>query len=686
MVLAELRQPVSRLSGIGPAKAKDFAKLGVRSIADLLQLAPRDYEDRKTRRTFRDAYTTEYANTEAEIVAHDFVGYGAKRTLKVDLDDGTGTASLLCFGRNFLQRQLPVGTRVRVAGVFRVRYGTLQSSSFLFEPAEGPVREFDSIVPIYPLAGALRQGDIRNAVRQSVGRFCSLISDDVPAGIRTRRSLRTTPQAVSTLHEPSELSDVPAARTSLAYRELFYLQLRVARQALNRAVDTGTPLRLPQTLQRRAEQRLPFRLTEDQAAALTEITADIAAASPMSRLLQGDVGSGKTLVALLSALPCVELGLQVAFLAPTELLARQHADTASDLLSPLGIHVALLSGSVSRAQRRPLIEAIAAGRAQIVVGTHAIFTSDVTFRALRLVIIDEQHRFGVLQRLAATQKGSETPDVLLMTATPIPRTLALTVFGDMHVSTIKTMPPGRKPVVTHLARHGNEQKVYDWVERELRKGRQAYFVYPLIEESESLELKDAMSTYAELSDHVFADFRLGLIHSRLGEEEKRTTMEAFKTGELDILVATSVVEVGVDVPNATCMVVEHAERFGLAALHQLRGRVGRGEHQSYAFFIYSPDLTEDGKKRLRTMLEQSDGFALAEEDLKIRGPGDFAGIRQSGYLRLRIADLATDLNVLADAREDAFALLEEDPGLISAENASIRSTLEQLDEEDPALI
>lgn len=685
MVLAELKQPVSRLPGIGPAKAKDLAKLGVRTLSDLLQLAPREYEDRKTPRSFRDAYTAEYANTEAKILAHDFVGFGKKRTLKVLLDDGTGTAALLCFGRNFLARQLPVGGRIRVAGPFRVRYGELQSSTFVFEPADQPSREFGAIVGVYPLAGNLHQGDLRNAVRHSLAKHCSLLADDVPDAFRRRRSLDATPTSLTQLHAPDERGNVAAARTSLAYRELFYLQLRVARQALRRAGETREPVRLPLTLRRRAEGRLPFELTEDQVQALDEIAADVGSAMPMSRLLQGDVGSGKTLVALLSALPCIELGYQVAFLAPTELLARQHAETAANLLTPLGINVALLSGSVGKSQRKPLVESVATGSAQLVVGTHAIFTEEVRFRSLRLVIIDEQHRFGVLQRLAASQKG-ETPDVLLMTATPIPRTLALTVFGDMRVSTIRTMPPGRKPVITHLARHGNEQKVYDWIRKELVRGRQAYFVYPLIEESESLRLKDAESTYEELRTKVFSDFRLGLIHSRLGEEEKRTTMQAFKEGAVDILVATSVVEVGVDVPNATCMVVEHAERFGLAALHQLRGRVGRGEHQSYAFFVYSPDLTEDGKRRLRTMLEQSDGFALAEEDLKIRGPGDFAGVRQSGYLRLRIADLTTDLDLLAAAREDAFSLLNDDAGLLQPEHAPVRDTLSQLDSEEPALI
>jgi ATP-dependent DNA helicase RecG len=368
-------------------------------------------------------------------------------------------------------------------------------------------------------------------------------------------------------------------------------------------------------------------------------------------------------------------------MAPTELLARQHAQTAARLLEPLGVRLAFLSGNVEDRARRPILAALKSGEVDLVLGTQALFSDDVEYKRLRLAVVDEQHRFGVLQRVALSRKGP-VPDLLMMTATPIPRTLALTVFGDLEVSAIRTMPVGRKPIVTHLARSGNEARVYDFVRRLLEAGRQAYFVYPLISESESAqpsraELKNAEAMAERLEKETYPEFKVGLIHSRLKEEDKRATMEAFSKGELSVLVATSVVEVGVDVPNAAAMVIEHAERFGLAALHQLRGRVGRGSEQSYCFLVYSAEVTEDAKARLKAMLESSDGFKLAEEDLRIRGPGAIAGTEQSGYLRLSIADPLRDAAVLEEARAEAFAMLEADPGLLSPDNATVRQVLDR---------
>jgi ATP-dependent DNA helicase RecG len=364
-------------------------------------------------------------------------------------------------------------------------------------------------------------------------------------------------------------------------------------------------------------------------------------------------------------------------MAPTELLARQHADTAARLFEHAGcnVKVAFLSGSVAPAARKPLVDAVANGTVDLVVGTHAVFTESVRFSNLRYAIVDEQQRFGVLQRLALLEKARQ-PDLLLMTATPIPRTLALTVFGDMKVSTIRTMPHGRKPVETHLARQPNERKVYDFVRRELSRGKQAYFVYPVIDDTGKLDLKDAESMWKRLSEDIYPDYAVGLVHSRVREDEKSATMEQFRTGAIDVLVATSVVEVGVDVPNATCMVVDHAERFGLSALHQLRGRVGRGAEQSYCFLVYDDDLTDIAKDRLKILHATTDGFRIAEEDLRIRGPGDIAGTEQSGYLRFRAANLALDMEIMNRARDDAFDILEKDPHLDSGDNRVIRDAIE----------
>jgi ATP-dependent DNA helicase RecG len=470
------------------------------------------------------------------------------------------------------------------------------------------------------------------------------------------------------------VEELASARASLIFEELFYFQVAVARRAMRRR-EVQVERRAPQgLLKRRLIERLPFELTSGQVEAAAEIAADMASPRPMARLLQGDVGSGKTLVAFLACLDAIEAGGQAAIMAPTELLARQHAVTAARYLEPLGVRLAFLSGNVEDAARKPLLSALKAGDVDLVLGTQALFSDEVEYRSLRLTVVDEQHRFGVLQRLALARKGP-LPDLLLMTATPIPRTLALTVFGDLSISAIRTMPPGRKPIVTHLARAGNEARVYEFVRRLLAAGRQAYFVYPLIGESEKLELKNAIAMEERLAKETYPEFKVGLIHSRLKEDEKKATMDAFVRGELSVLVATSVVEVGVDVPNAAAMVVEHAERFGLAALHQLRGRVGRGSEQSYCFLVFSQEVTEEGKSRLKAMLGTNDGFVLAEEDLRIRGPGEIAGTEQSGYLRLSIADPIRDALVLEEARAEAFAILESDPGLLAPHNAPIREVL-----------
>jgi len=443
-------------------------------------------------------------------------------------------------------------------------------------------------------------------------------------------------------------------------------------------------------------ERLPFALTGGQQSAIEEINCDMSGGYPMARLLQGDVGSGKTLVSFLAALRVAESGGQAAIMAPTELLARQHADNASRLLEPLGLRIAFLTGNIKAAGRRELLQNLAAGKIDIAVGTHALFSQDVEYKNLCLVVVDEQHRFGVTQRALIMAKGAvldvpaETqpgavagsvrryvPHLLMMSATPIPRTLALTVFGDMDVSVISDMPPGRKPVKTHLAKESSEDRVYDFVRRELLAGHQAYFVYPLIQGGDESDLKDAVSMADRLATEIFPDFPAALIHSRLGEDEKRQTMEKFRANEIKILAATSVVEVGVDVPNATCMVIEHAERFGLSALHQLRGRVGRGADQSYCFLVYSEEPGDDGVARLKVMLENNDGFVIAEEDLKLRGPGQIVGTAQSGYFSLGLANPIRDAKELARARDDAFAILEADPDPLLENHRIIIRVLEE---------
>lgn len=672
--LRELNQSVTMLRGAGKAVAERLAKLGVFSVADLLLHYPRDYDDRSIRLTFASARSEGRVHTAAVVLAHEWFGYGRMRTLKIRVADESGEAVLVCFNRPFLEKSLPVGAKILVTGTFRFRYGELQSSSFEAERLDGDVLPKEGILPVYPATDGLQQGSLRALARRALVEYGARLEDELPPALTARKGLLSKREALRGIHFPRNAEELAEARKTLIFEELFYFQLAVARRAQKRREETRSRRTVEGRLRKRLIERLPYALTADQAAAVEEIVGDMAGPHPMARLLQGDVGSGKTLVAFLAALEAIEAGGQAALMAPTELLARQHAENAAKLLEPLGVRLAFLSGNVEDAARPPLLAALKRGEVDFVLGTQALFSDEVEYHELRLAVVDEQHRFGVLQRLALSRKGP-LPDLLMMTATPIPRTLALTVFGDLAVSTIRTMPPGRKPVITHLARTGNESKVYEFVRRELLAGRQAYFVYPLIGESERLELKNAETMFERLAREIYPEFRVGLIHSRLKEEEKRETMAAFKRGEISLLVATSVVEVGVDVPNASAIVIEHAERFGLAALHQLRGRVGRGEAQSYCFLVYGENLSADARSRLKAMLETSDGFALAEEDLKIRGPGELAGTAQSGYLRLSIADPIRDARILEEARAEAFSLVAEDPALLSAASLPIREVL-----------
>lgn len=676
MFLRELRQPVSALRGVGPQVAVRLSRLGIVSVSDLLQHFPRDYEDRSRYVPFSRFSSEPRVFTVAEVVAHEWFGFGRLRTLKIRVRDDSSEAVLLCFNRPFLEKSLPVGARIAVGGKFTFRYGEIQSSAFDAEALAPGADPANGLLPLYPLTEGLNQGVLRRLARTAMDAYGAHVEDELDPSLLRAHNLMRKAEALRAIHAPPSPAARDAARETLAYEELFWFQLAVAQRAQARRRQVSRREPAAGMLAERLLRRLPFTLTPDQRRALDEIVADMRGTHPMARLLQGDVGSGKTVVALLAALHAVESGAQAAIMAPTEILARQHAATAARLVEPLGVRLAFLTGNLDDSGRAPLLAALAAGQVDIVIGTHALFSPDVAYRGLGLAVIDEQQRFGVLQRLAMHRKG-EIPDLLMMTATPIPRSLALTVFGDLSVSEIRCMPPGRKPVKTHLVRAANEARAYDFVRRLLEEGRQAYFVYPLIGESDRLELKNAERMAEHLAREVYPGFAVGLVHSRLKEEEKRRAMDDFTSGRTRVLVATSVVEVGVDVPNAAAIVIEHAERFGLSALHQLRGRVGRGEAQSYCFLLYSENPGRDAVSRLKAMLETADGFALAERDLEIRGPGELSGTAQSGALRLRIADLVRDMPLLGKARADAFALASSDPGFLEADHAVYRAVLER---------
>ena len=681
MFIWELGQDIKTLTGVGKKTREDYAKLGIVTLCDLISTTPRGYEDRSHRICIGRQNDDDgcWTNTFVKVESVSEFGAGRKNVKIIVRDtENNRKAFLMGFNRPYLSKTVfPGGFYHLYANV--TLYGTgLTSSQFELKG----VREEDliagdmlldqGILPVYPLSGTLTQKSFRRDVKAALA-LAGRIDDEIPQSLMDRYRLMPLDRAFREIHFPASDKTLTEARRSLAFREVFYLQLDAKRRPSVGRRRQAMPDRI-HAAETDFIRKLPFELTADQIKVLQEIRRDMSGEESMSRLLQGDVGSGKTLVAWISALHAICEGAQVAFMAPTELLARQHAQVADALFRGTGVSVAFLNGEVHGKSRQILLDQLKAGNIDLLIGTHALFSKDVEYRNLRYVIIDEQHRFGVEQRRALLEKGID-PDVLLMTATPIPRTLALTVFGNLNVSTIKTMPKGRLPVITYLVDGSKRDRMYEAVGVEMQRGHQAYFVYPRIDDEGNSDLRDVQTMYEFLSTKKYPQFRGTLIHSRLPEDDKIRILNDFSAGRLDYLVSTSVVEVGIDVPNATCMVVEHSENFGLSALHQLRGRVGRSTLQSWCFLAYEDSITEDGKKRLSVLRRTNDGFEIAEEDLKIRGPGELSGLRQSGFLHLKYADLEKDVSMMAMARDEVDRILASDPGLISLENSVIRQVL-----------
>lgn len=705
MKIADIKNPVSTLSGAGPATVKALSNLNIFTIGDLLSFYPKDYEDRSHRVSLNQFELSKKIHTAAKVISHEYFGYGKMKTLKIIIRDETGSASLIAFNRSFLEKSLPVGSIISVTGTFAVKYNELQSSSFetvMISP-DGNLEDYKNtilpdsgIIPVYHLTAGITRKILTKLISSALKQYVIGIDSEVPEDIIKKRALLSKKDAIKKIHQPENLQDVTEARKTLIYEELYLFEKTMLKRAYT---HKGT---LPgidfneDTKDERFEitdtqndfspkqaallETLPFSLTKDQLAVICKMNEEIdrgykerasltqestAPLFTMQRLLQGDVGSGKTLVALFASLRVIDWGGQAVFMAPTEILARQHAENIAQYTERLGIRVAFLTGNVKAAGRKTLLKALKEGEINILIGTHAVFSRDVVYKDLQLAVIDEQHRFGVLQRQAIIEKGKQLfnntyacPHLLMMSATPIPQTLALTVFGDLDISTIKTMPKGRKPVITYLVSEGHEQNAYNAVRQELDKGHQAYFVYPAIEESEddseNESIKSAERAFAELSKNYFSNYKCALIHSKIEEEQQSRILDDFRYGKIQLLFATTVVEVGVDVPNSTCMVIEQADRFGLSQLHQLRGRVGRGSSQGYCFLIYRKNITENGIERIKVLKETTDGFVIAEKDLKLRGPGEITGTIQSGDLQLEIADFSRDHEILLLAREDAL--------------------------------
>ena len=721
MKVEDIKAPVSSITGIGPQLTKTLARVNVFTAGDLLLYYPKSYEDRSKKILLAQFKTFPKVNTVAQVISQEWFGYGKMKTLKITVSDQSATAQLICFNRAYLEKLLIPGSYISLCGSFYEKYNTLQSTDFevnkmpeLSEEEKADLLKVkplnQGIIPLYPLTEGLTQKTISKAISSALQQYAHGIEDEIPSEIIKERKLLSKQEAILKIHRPANLEEAKNARDSLAYEELFHFQSIIAKRALKRkgslpseeallekeaenekfTIDDQTFTESLSPLQKRFMEQLPYQLTEDQKKVIYQIDSDIdrgyqeqarllnqaergiplpkKTAFSMARLLQGDVGSGKTLVSLFACLRIISWKGQCAFMAPTEILAKQHAQTASRLLDFLGIRIAFLSGNVKALGRSALLKALKEGEIDIVIGTHALFSAPVIYKDLQLVVIDEQHRFGVLQRQAILAKGRQTsfsltfePHLLMMSATPIPQSLALTLFGDLDVSTIKTLPDGRKPVVTYLVKEGNEINAYEAVRKELEKGHQAYFVYPAInselsfsDSQASKNLKSAEEAFEFLAKKIFPQYSCALIHSKIDEDSQSLILRDFRDNKIQILVATTVIEVGLDVPNASCMVIEGADHFGMAQLHQLRGRVGRGSDQSYCFLIYSKNINQTGIERMKALRQSTDGFFIAEEDLKTRGPGEINGTMQSGEMVFKIADLQRDSNLLLFARQDAY--------------------------------
>lgn len=645
--------PVRQIKGVSAQKEGELHAFGVHTVADLLEYFPFRYEDYRIK-ALAEAKDGEKVTVQGQIMGAPLLQrYGkakSRLTCKVVVDGVLVTA--VWFNRHFLQEQIVPGRDIVLTGKWEQRRLQLTVSESEF-PDRGSARS-GTLQPVYSVGGSLTQPWMRKTVKQALLQFGSLLEELLPAELVDKHRLMPREEAIARIHQPDGSAEGQAARRRLVYEELFLFQLKLqAYRSLNRNRKDGVSIAVDPDIIRDFVRTLPFELTGSQKKVINEILADMRKPSCMNRLLQGDVGSGKTVVAAVALLAAVKSGHQGALMVPTEILADQHMRSLERLFGPAGLQVGLLTGSMTERRRRDVLAGLQMGLTDIIVGTHALIQEGVNFRSLGLVVTDEQHRFGVNQRSILRRKGMN-PDVLTMTATPIPRTLAITAFGDMDISTLRERPQGRKPIKTYWVKHGMLERVLGFIRREVDAGRQAYFICPLIEESDKLDVQNAIDLHIQMGQ-AFPDLAIGLLHGRLTAGEKDEVMRAFSNNEVQVLVATTVVEVGVDVPNATLMIIMDAERFGLSQLHQLRGRVGRAGHQSYCVLIADPK-SENGRERMKVMTETDDGFEVSRRDLELRGPGDFFGTKQSGVPEFKLADMAADFAVLEEARDDAAEL------------------------------
>lgn len=678
----DLRSSVQYLHGVGPKRAKILESIDITSIFDLISYYPFRYEDRSRLKLIAQIVDGEEATIQALIVKQRIARTRRGPLLTLLISDGTSEALVVCFNQFYLKNILNEGKAIVLNGRFKRktlkngRSARPEISNFTYEVLtkdEEDLIHTNRIVPIYNITKNLNMRFLRALIKHTIDDYGSAFREILDKELKKRQDLCDYSFALKNIHFPKDLQAQSLARERLVFDEFFLLELSFAVARAKNKKLTGITFKIPEGFVENFEKNLPFKFTTSQKKVISEIIQDMQDVKPMNRLLQGDVGCGKTIVALLAAYLAAENGYQTAFMAPTEILAGQHFININNYLKQFGIRSGLLISGTAPKEKKKILGSLRSGEIDLIIGTHALIEDNVDFKKLGLIIIDEQHKFGVLQRMKLRSKGVD-PDVLVMTATPIPRTLALTCYGDLDFSVIDELPPGRKKVTTVFYKEKDRQEAQELLKKEISSGRQAYIVYPLVEESEKIDLKAATEEFEKLKK-IYPGSRLGLIHGRLSSAEKEKIMFDFKDKKLDILVATTVIEVGIDVPNASIMLIEHSERFGLSQLHQLRGRVGRGANESFCILLAGIKISNEAKKRIRIFEKTNDGFKIAEEDLQLRGPGEFMGTRQHGISFFKIADIIKDSQVLFRARNEAFDLVKIDPGLSEQKNKLLKETM-----------